>query len=218
MDVREAGSAPAPPRAALEKKILEETRTYLRDLADLSTLGMAGARQEGPVVVWTQRPPSLLQELLADRLRGQVDLIFGLLAVLYDARDMAAARRGLLSGHATERNHALEYLDNTLRSEAGRVVMVALGDATQRERMERARHSFGVAPESVEATLRRRIETRTGGDGESDWIAAAALHAVHALGVTALHDVVRRCADSSVDPLVRETAAWVVARIEGEVA
>jgi hypothetical protein len=170
------------------------------------------------VVAWTRRAPSLVHELLADRLRGQVDLIFGLLSVLHDAGDMDAARRGLLSRSPAQRNLALEYLDNTLRSEAGRAVMIALGDATRRERAERARRSFGVMPESVEATLRRLIDSPSRGDEESAWLAAAALQAVHVLRVTALHDAVRRCAESGTNPLVRETAGWVAARIDGEAA
>lgn len=212
-DLREVGETGAVPSVKIERRVLEEAGRYLRHLADLSSLGPGPLGMEGPLVRWKPSPPTLLHDLLSDRLRTQIDQIFGLLALVHDPKDMRAARNGLLSGDRHRRNHALEYLDNTLRGETGRAIMVALGDATERERMERAQKSFGISRHPRDETLRRLIEAPRDGDGEAVWISAAALQAVDVLGIRALHPLVREASASAGDPLIRETATWVSSRI-----
>lgn len=198
------------PRRELGRGVLDETARYFRHFVDLRALGLDGVSMQGPLIRWSKRPPSLLHELLADRMRSQIDQIFALLGLLYDRRDMDAARHGLVGADTARRTHALEYLDNTLRDEVGRSVLVALGDSTPRERFERARRTFGISAEGSDHTLRRLVVLRVAGDGEAGWIAAAALHAIHVLRAATLAPLVRDAARSDTDPLVRESAAWIL--------
>jgi HEAT repeat protein len=202
------------PAATMERRVQEETARYTRDLTDLLALGPGGARRVGPLVRWDGRPPALVHELLADRLRGHVNQIFGLLALVHDASDMEAARRGMLSGKEIALTRALEYLDNTLKGEARKAVMVALGDVTHRVWLEHARRSFGVEPQAREATLARLITTPAEGDGEAPWLAAAALQAVHVLRAADLYPLVRETAAGDADSLVRETATWIATKLD----
>ncbi len=208
--LKERGSLHPLPRRELERLMLDETARYLRHLADLRSLGLDGAAMEGPRIRWSSRPPSLLHELLSDRMHAQIDQIFRLLGLLHDRRDMDAARNGLIGVDPLRRTHALEYLDNTLKDDVGRSVLVALGDGTPRERFDRARRRFGIAPEGTDETLRRLLVSRVAGDEEAGWIAASALHAIHVLRVSALWPLVRDVATNDPDPLVRETANWIL--------
>jgi AAA family ATP:ADP antiporter len=210
IELKDRGALRPLPRRELERRVLDETARYLRHFADLRALGLDGAAMQGPLIRWETRAPSLLHELLSDRMRAQIDQIFALLGLLHDRRDMDAARHGLIGADPLRRTHALEYLDNTLEDDVGRAVVVALGDSTARERSDRARRAFGIASEGSDETLRRLLTSRVAGDGEAGWIAAAALHAIHVLRVAALEPLVREAATRDSDPLVRETADWIL--------
>lgn len=210
IEMKQSGALRPVPRRELERRVLDETARYLRHLTDLRALGLDGASMDGPLIRWSRRPPTLLHELLSDRMRSQIDLVFGLLGLLHDNHDMDAARHGLIGANRLRRAHALEYLDNALRYEVGRSVLVALGDSTQRERFDRAKRTFGIAPEEADEMLRRLVASRVAGDGEASWIAVAALHAIHVLRVASLEPLVRETATRDSDPLVRETATWIL--------
>jgi len=201
-------------RAAVRRRLSKEVRTYLRQLADLFGLGLdSDARFQGPKLVWDDRPPTLLHHLLTDRLSTQLDTTFRLLAVLHDPKDIRAAHRGLVGLDAGRRTHALEYLDNTLAGDVRSVVFTAIGDQRHEERFKRAREMFGIEVESKEKSLRRLMSIPTEGDSEAAWLAAAAVHAVYATEAVPLYPYVQNLGKNATDPLVRETAQWVVTRL-----
>lgn len=203
-------------RALLEARLLEESRGYLRALADLSALSEGEVRLVGPLVARGSPFPTLLHDLLADRMRGHVDQVFGLLALLHPRRDIEAARRGLLGADSGTRSHAIEYLDNALGGETGRTVMIALGDWPWRARLEKARRAFGIEPGNRDAVLRRLLATPLDGCGDDAWLVGATLEATHALRAELVYPMVRESAARATDPLVRETAVRVAARIDAK--
>jgi HEAT repeat protein len=201
-------------RERVRRGLSKEVRTYLRQLGDLFGLGLdSDARFQGPKIVWDDRPPTLLHHLLTDRLSTQLDTTFRLLAVLHDPGDIWAAHRGLVGRDPGRRTHALEYLDNTLTGDVRAVVFTAIGDQRHQERFKRARELFGIEVESKEKTLRRLMSIPTENDAEAAWLAAAAVHAVYATEAVHLYPYVQNLGESATDPLVRETARWVVRRL-----
>jgi AAA family ATP:ADP antiporter len=200
--------------AKVRRGLSKEVRTYLRQLADLFGLGLdSDARFQGPKIVWDDRPPTLLHHLLTDRLSSQLDTTFRLLAVLHNPKDIRAAYRGLVGQDAGRRTHALEYLDNTLTGDVRAVVFTAIGDQRHEVRFKRAREMFGIEVESKEKSLRRLMSIPTAGDAEAAWLAAAAVHAVYATAAVPLYPYVQNLSETATDPLVRETAQWVVTRL-----
>ncbi len=203
----------------VEQRVVAETRTYLRYLADLQVLGLHasdGAVFRGPQLTWSGRAPTLLHSLLASRLAGQVRHVFGLLALIESRQDVWAAYYGLVGPNPALRTHALEYLDNALSGDVRRTVFLAIDDLTPTERFGRAEAQLGITSDSQPATLRRIFSERVEGDPDYPWLAAAAVHATYALQVQSLHAEVKRMADADPDPLVCETAAWVVDRLSEE--
>ena len=72
-------------------------------------------------MVWlAERPPRLLEALLIDRLNDHVGNLFGLLSLVHRHREIWLAYERLKSDDGRTRNHALEFIDNTLRPCAGR--------------------------------------------------------------------------------------------------
>lgn len=201
-------------RTEVRRALSKEVRTYLRQLADLFGLGIdSDARFQGPKIVWDDRPPTLLHHLLTDRLSRQLDTTFRLLAVLHNPKDIWAAYRGLVGQDAGRRTHALEYLDNTLTGDLRSVVFAAIGDQRHQQRFKHARELFGIEVESKEKSLRRLMSIPTEGDAEAAWLAAAAVHAVYATSAVHLYPFVQNLGETATDPLVRETAQWVVTRL-----
>jgi AAA family ATP:ADP antiporter len=202
-------------REVLQAQITKEVAIYLRHHVDLVALGVGrNARFLGPTVVWEERGPTLLHELLADRMRNQLDNVFRLLAALHRARPIRAARVGLTSSSTAMRVHALEYLDNTLSRDVRNAVFIAVDDLPQPVRFKRARVRFGIELQSAEETLERLISRSPLVDTEAAWLSAAAVLAVWSTETTRLYPDLRRLAATSGDPLIRETARWVCARLE----
>jgi len=199
----------------VKAQVQAEASRYLRSLADLWAISsMHEAHLVGPFAVWhaSKRVPTLPQQLLAQRMQTLVRNIFGLLELIERPDDVRAARRSLMSRRPELRARALEYLDNSLSGTLRRDVFSVIDDAPPEEKLRRARLYFGILMESPEATLERLIRTDSRRDPAGRGIVLAAMHAVWADEVDSLYDVVLGMAESADDPMVRETANWVVAR------
>lgn len=200
-------------REAARERLGVEVAAYLRHLGDLLGLeSNTGIRFEGPRVVWDDRPPTFLHQLLTDRMHMQLETTFGLLALLHPPEDIRAARYELFGADPAGRAHALEYLDNALAGEVRSTVFVAIGDHGHPRRFDQARQRFGIQLESRVETLKRLMTVTAPPKGERAWLAAAAVHAVHILKEPELYPLVRTLGEAAVSPLVRETARWVVTR------
>jgi len=192
-----------------------EAKRYLRCLADLWAISsLHEAHLEGPFAVWkkTDRVPTLPQQLLAQRMQTLVRNVFGLLELVERPDDVRAARRSLMSREPNLRARALEYLDNSLAGTLRRDVFSVIDDSPPEEKLRRARLYFGVLMESPEATLDRLIQIDSRMDPAARGIILAAMHAVWSEEVVSLYGLIARIAETSDQPLVRETAQWVMAR------
>ncbi len=200
---------------AVKAQVQAEASRYLRCLADLWAISsLHEAHLVGPFAVWkkSERVPTLPQQLLAQRMQTLVRNIFGLLELIERPDDVRAARRSLMSRQPNLRARALEYLDNSLSGTLRRDVFSVIDDAPPEEKLRRARLYFGVLMESPDATLDRLIQTDARYDPAGRGIVLAAMHAVWADEVESLYPLVGRMTETAEDPMVRETAQWVVAR------
>jgi hypothetical protein len=204
------------PVRSIKAQIQREASRYQRCLADLWAISsLHEAHLDGPFAVWrkSDRVPTLPQQLLAQRMQILVRHLLGLLELIEDPDDVRAARRSLASRQPGLRARALEYLDNSLSGVLRRDVFSVIDDAPPEEKLRRARLFFGVLMESPEATLDRLIQTDSRKDPAARGIILAAMHAVWAEEVESLYDLVARMAETAREPLVRETAEWVTARV-----
>jgi hypothetical protein len=203
------------PVETIEELVREQSRRYLRAFARLDDLAQPGAFvPQGTRVRWLgAKPPSLLEALLIDRLNDHVGNIFGLLSLVHRHREVWMAFERLKSDDGRIRNHALEYIDNTLRPGVRRHVMTVIDDIAPAERLAAAASLFHIATGSgpVE-TLRGLIQAAADGDVAARWLGAAALAFVADEHVRALAPLAEATANEATDPLLRETARWAAAR------
>jgi CRP-like cAMP-binding protein len=152
-------------------------------------------------------------DLLAGALTAQIRLsqtrLLLWLSFLYDAE---AIRRveGALTSTATRRAYALESLDLLLPQALKSIVLPILDDLPPPERLRRLSGVFPQPQLSPEQRLPMLIH-----EAESTWLRACALHTVGCLALTACLPAVRASLDA-LEPLIRETASWTLARLESK--
>jgi AAA family ATP:ADP antiporter len=199
----------------VEDLVREEARRWLRAFSRLDELTDRGDFEpRGTRVVWlAQRPPRLLEALLIDRLNDHVGNLFGLLSLVHRHREIWLAFERLKSDHGRTRNHALEYIDNTLRPGVRRHVMTVIDDLAPAERLAAAGALFHIASGGGRVeTLRGLIQAAAGGDVAARWLGAAALAYIVDHRVGALLPLAEETATHATDPLLRETARWTTER------
>jgi ATP/ADP translocase/HEAT repeat protein len=204
--LRSAGVEVGSGNRRIQRQIGQEAREYLQHLAQLSAVGTEEQmRFESIGLLWRVPGPrpTLLEQLLADRMADRVKHLLALLELIHAPRDIRAARRGLLSGRAAARNLALEYLDNKLA-----------GEVRRHEKLHRAERLFGITVQPQQETLQELALNGDAGDPDRPVLAAAVLHAIYAKRILALYPLVNRVQDETSDELVRETASWVLERVE----
>jgi AAA family ATP:ADP antiporter len=200
----------------IRDQIHREAQRYLQTLADLSALGMLNkGRLEGPCVSWGDEilEPSLVDRLLAERLEGHLRILFGLTAILYPPRDIWASYRSLLSGQAALRNHALEYMDNTLAGEIRRDLFAVIGDDNLEDKLLAAEREFHIERRSLDGVVEHLLSEVDRGASDENHLTLAALYMIHTDRLENLYDRVRELMESTDDPFVNETAIWVGQRV-----
>lgn len=203
----------AVPSEAVASEIHRESRRYFRHLGLFCSLGsMEGARIVHGLVSWENEDPPLLDRLLAERMEESVSNLFELLTLCHPAPDVRAAQRTMMADSGALRVHSLEYLDNTLEGDVRRDTFLVIGDTPLPEKMRRVRALFGIETTSKLEALEGLLSP--GGDGDRSALVAGALYTVRSEGITELLPRSETLAEESSDPFVRETAAWVVERIE----
>jgi AAA family ATP:ADP antiporter len=198
---------------SVETAIQVEARGYLVRLADVLAVGGNRLRFEGPVVVWDRRDLDLLSQMLAERLEQHLRTLFGLLALLHPPHDVWAAYHGLLSGRATLRANALEYLDNTLSGPVRRNFFAVIHDMAPEEKVRSAGPLFGVAAITREESVRAILNAAEQRDDDAVALTVAALYTLYTESLTDLFPLVERVREADGDPLVQETAAWIADRV-----
>ncbi|MDX1632008.1 MAG: Npt1/Npt2 family nucleotide transporter [Thermoanaerobaculia bacterium] len=203
----------AVPREAVEAEIHRESRRYFEHFGFFCSLGsIERARVVHGLVSWEDDDPPLLDRLLAERMEESVSNLFELLTLRHPAPDIRAAQRTLMADSGALRVHSLEYLDNTLEGDVKRDTFLVIGDTPLPEKMRRAGSLFGVETTSEGQALERVLAF--GGDGDRAALVVGALYTVRSEGIGELLPRARALAEESPSPFVRETAAWVIERIE----
>lgn len=196
----------------IRQHIRNEAHYYLQYLADLHGVGLTErGTLVGPSVIW-QETPTLLQQILAERMRERLVNLFGLVALLSPLDHIRASLKGLLARKPSVRSHAIEYLDNALSGEVHRHVMCVINDAPVLDKLNTAGRLFGIMVRSQNETF-QRVATAERGIGTTA-LTAAAVHAIYAARATALYPLVERINRDSGDEFVRETAHWVLQKLE----
>lgn len=202
-------------REVVRKQVRSEATRYLRALADLwSVSTLHQGRLVGSRIVWqaSGQVPSLLQQLLAERMGRSIENTFRLIELALDPKDAGAARRSFVSSSPTSRGRALEYLDNTLTGTVRRDVFLVVDDSSAEDKLQRGRQLFQIAAEAPEDTLRRFLSADLELDPDATGCCLAAVHSVWSQRITELYPELERLAETSPDPRVRRGAGWVVRR------
>jgi len=192
--------------------IRAEAAAYLQYLADLYTIDMADTgRLVGPVVVW-EETPTLLQQLLGERMGACLTDLFGLLATLYPVEEIRGSLDGLSSRKDARRGHALEFLDNALEGRVHRWVMAVISDLPTRDKLRLADKLFSIVVRSEVDTVRRIARAEAGVGTPA--LTVAAIYNIYERRLEALYPLVCEIHARTEDAFVRETAEWVARRID----
>lgn len=201
----------------IETAIRTGAGEYFRVLVALHALGsLERGRLIGPRIEWDLEihDPSLFEQLLAERLSDSLRNVFGLLALIYDAKAIWSAHRSLMSSRAILRTHAVEYLDNVVAPTIRRFVLPMIDDITIEDRLGAGKKLFGIAAQSKVELLSSVIATGFDQDGETSGWTAAALYEIYVARVDRLYPEVRALESRhDAHPFVRETAGWVSTRL-----
>jgi ATP:ADP antiporter, AAA family len=203
-------------RERVELAMQREAGAYLSAFGALAALGLDGkGRLEGARIVWDGevREPTLLDQLLAERMEESLANMFGLLALVLEPRHVWAAHRSLTDGQPALRSHALEYLDNSVAGDLRRHLMAVVDDLPPEDRLRRANREYGVDPGDRLSTMRRLLVEGSPDDSEQS-LRVATLYVIYSEGVEALFPGVEAVLAEEGNPLlVTETARWVTARL-----
>jgi HEAT repeat protein len=135
--------------------------------------------------------------------------VFRLLSFLYDPKAIASARDNVAHASKDKRAYALEVLDVTLEGPAKAYLLPLLDDRSPEARLEALAQPFPQPGLGREARL-EEILTR-GADRLRPWTRASAMQGIGRLGLAQLAAPLQAAADG--DPILRETAAWALARL-----
>lgn len=146
---------------------------------------------------------------LGHALDGSRARVLALLSSLYPSDAILRARVNLTSRSSEKRAQAVELVDSLLSQDLSDLVIPLIDETPNRRRLERLAGRFPEVLYGGEERLRRIIE---GVDSGGDWIRAAAIHAAGASGREELVPALEAALGAPA-PLVREAAAWAVARL-----
>jgi CRP-like cAMP-binding protein/HEAT repeat protein len=152
----------APPAAAIERGLLAETTRAFSALTLRHNLFETGGLD----------PRCLLARALKEKHERALQRTFLLLGLLHNPADIAAVQATLAQGDARARSGAAEYLDNLLKGEVRRRVMLLAEDLPTDERIRKGNALFRTRPRDVEDTLAQLVHD------EDQIIAAAAIQLV----------------------------------------
>jgi AAA family ATP:ADP antiporter len=153
-----------------------------------------------------------LQAALRLSIRRSTERLCLWLSFAYDAPMMLRARRALAQGQGTQHAYALELLDAQLSNDLKSLVLPIAEDLPPQERVRRLAQAF---PQERQSRASRLNAIISGSQARwcSAWTRACALFAVGSLAA-ADSAPAARAALSEDNTLVRETAAWALARLD----
>ena len=150
---------------------------------------------------------ALLSRALTEKHDRAINRIFRLLGLIYSSGDVVAVQKALRTKDARLRSGAMEYLDNLLKGDVRKRVMMLLEDMPAAERVRRGNVIFKTRARDVEDTLAQLVHD------DDQVIAAAAIQLVEQRQMWTLADDLEH-ALAHRDPrdwYVFEAASWALA-------
>ncbi len=185
-------------REVVERQIAQETTRAFNALTLHHNLFVAGGLDAS----------SLLARALKEKHERAVDRVFRLLALVHPPADIHAVRAALRQADARARSSAAEYLDNLLKGDVRKRVMLLVEDLPRDERIRRGNVVFKTRVRDVEDTLAQLVHD------DDQVVAACAIHLVEQrqLWTTLVDDLEHVLAHRDVhDWFVFEAASWALA-------
>ena len=195
---------------AIEERIFAETQAYLnlqalwRRHADQYPAPTAARDRDRSV----QKARALLARALQERLGQNLERIFRLLGLRYKLRDMYNAYQGIISQKPDFRANAIEFLDNVLDSKLKKIIIPIVETQAPDRRLRAASPWPGEATATTADCLAAVL------DGNDTWLKACALYLIAESQRSECLARVRQFA-SAGDPVLRETAAFALNRLQG---
>jgi ATP:ADP antiporter, AAA family len=150
---------------------------------------------------------SLLARTLTEKYERAYNRVFLLLGLVHSEGDIAAVRTTLEIGEGRTKSGAIEYLDNVLKGDVRRRVMLLVEDMPQDERIRRGNVMYRTRLRDVEDTIAQLLHD------DQQAVAAAAIHLVEARKMWSLADDIEHIL-AHRDPrdfYVFEAASWALA-------
>jgi HEAT repeat protein/CRP-like cAMP-binding protein len=183
--------------AVIERQIRRETARGFNALTLHYNLFVAGGLD----------PDALLARALTEKHARATNRVFQLLGLIHPPHDIAAVRATLAHSDGRLRAGAIEYLDNLLKGDVRRHVLLLVEDMPVGERVRRGNTLFKTRVRDVEDTLAQLVHD------EQATISAAAIHLIERHEIWALADDLE-FALAHRDPRdwsVFEAASWALA-------
>lgn len=185
------------PRVAVQEGLQREVELFLRLHLHLE--------------VWRRLEPrsrarDLVLASLEERQDATFSRIFRRLGLLYPAQEMFLGYRAFAGESRRTRAQALEYLDSVLLPEDRRVLVPVLENPERRTLL--AEVLYGLAPYDRRTSLAALL------GGTDTWLQACALYYVGTARLVELGQHARDTLAAASVPIVRETAAWSLRRLE----
>ena len=185
------------PRPEIASRVQAETQSYYEALILFQPFFRPEDRNGG----------LLLGKALRERLDQNLEIIFRLLGLQYPQKDIRFAYAAIKGQRTDRRKAAIEFLDNVLQKNLKSIILPLVEEASTERLVDRAQRLFGIETRGKEYALRLILQQ------PGAWLKVCALHQVGAERITGLLDT-SRSLTRDADPLVRETAQWVVNRCE----
>lgn len=189
------------PHAAIAPQLEAELRDYYQTFSLLQAV--APAREETP----EDRPPTLLEATLQQRLAATLENVFRLLSLLYPAPDLLRVYRGLSSRDPGVRANAVELLEQLLPHETRALLVPALDEEVAVAARLACAERLGVGPPGDRAAALAELLR-----SPHRAVALAAMDEVVTCREAALYDALQSLAGSP-DPLLGEVAASLAERL-----
>lgn len=193
--------------AVVERQIAAETTRAFSALTLHYNLFVAPPRSSSGTSVTPLDGSSLLARALQEKHERALGRVFRLLALIHPPSDIRAVRDTLVHGDARSRSAALEYLDNLLKGDVRKRVMLLVEDMPADERIRRGNVLYKTRVRDVEDTLAQLVHD------EDQVLAASAIHLVEERGLWSMADDLEHVlAHRDVrDWYVFEAASWALA-------
>jgi AAA family ATP:ADP antiporter len=161
------------------------------------------------LVVWRGEPPSRARDLLLESLEERLDAafarIFRRLGLLYPSQEIFVGYRAVAGSSRRTRAQALEYLEAVLSPEDRRLLLPLVEEPERRLLLAEA--LYGLRSMDRDRSLDQLVR------GSDAWLQAVALYYLGTHRIASFTGTIRDALASAV-PLVQETAAWSLQRLE----